>query len=264
MTRRQRNSAPGFSLIELLVVLALVAFLLGMLLAGVQRIREAAARTQCANNLKQICIAMHNCASNVQGKLPPVVGPFPAKAKNYGTMFFHLLPYVEQANLYEKARGYVWEKGIFSTVVPLFVCPSDGSAPANHVHQNWLATSSYAANWLVFGEHGANMPATFADGTSNTIVFTERYRLCRGTPCGWGYPGLSDWTPTFAYLSAGKFQVTPADAECNPALPQSPHPGGIQASLGDGSVRFVADTISPQTWWHACTPAGGEPLGEDW
>ncbi len=254
---------PGVSLIELLVVLALLAFLLGLLLAGLGRIREAAARTQCQNNLKQLCLATINCADNTKQFLPPLVGSFPAQQPKYGTLFFHVLPYLEQVRLYEQTKNSVWEKGTFSTPVRLFVCPSDLSAPADYVYGRWLATTSYAGNWQLFGQGGARYPASISDGTAQTIMFTERYQLCQGTPCGWGYAGVADWAPAFARSSQGKFQVTPPDSECNPAQAQTPHPVGIQVAMADGSVRTVAGTISPQTWWYACTPAGNDILDSD-
>jgi hypothetical protein len=68
----------------------------------------------------------------------------------------------------------------------------------------------------------------------------------------------------FAYYSHAKFQPLPSQAKCNPALAQSVHLAGIPVCMGDGSVRHLSYGISPQTWWYACTPAGGETLGADW
>jgi hypothetical protein len=117
----------------------------------------------------------------------------------------------------------------------------------------------------VFGRKPfASIPQTFQDGTSLTIAFTERYQMCNDNRCAWGYPELYYWAPMFAYYSEGKFQVRPAADQCDPALPQSIHPEGIHVAMGDASVRNVSPTISPQTWWYACTPAGGETLGKDW
>src|SRR5579884_2313040 len=102
---RSRPITRGFTLIELLVVIAIIAILIALLVPAVQKVREAAARTQCENNLKQLALATHNC--NDQFKvLPPVFGWYPStnngvSGGGYGTVLFHLLPYIEQQNLYK-------------------------------------------------------------------------------------------------------------------------------------------------------------------
>jgi prepilin-type N-terminal cleavage/methylation domain-containing protein len=269
MLRLKGTRRAGISLIEVLVVLAVLAILLGLLIPAVQRVRQAAAKAQCHNNLRQLGVAIHNM-NDAQGRLPPTVGPvYPTHDKSYGTLFFHLLPYVELDNLYKQGRdqdgGFrVWKKRVFRNQIAVFKCPDDKSGPESGLYKDYLATSNYAGNWLVFGHGGARIPANFPDGTSNTIVFSERYQMCNGTPTAWGYPGLYYWTPMFAYYSQGKFQTQPSQSQCDPALAQSSHANGIPVCMGDASVRFVDRTISPQTWWYACTPAGGEVLGADW
>jgi prepilin-type processing-associated H-X9-DG protein len=277
MTQRTRTAHPGISLFELLVVLALLALLFALLLPAIFQVRKAAARIQCTNNQRQITLATINCADTQQGKLPPLAGPYPPAAQGTptgeGSLFFHILPYIEQDNVYQNSKddqgGYsVWNGGTFSKLIPTYSCNVDGSAPT-HLYDSWLATTSYAGNFLVFGYHPevngyARFPASITDGTSNTIFFTERYQVCRGTPNAWAYDGQTSWNPVFAYASHGKFQTVPSEQQCDPDLAQSPHTGGINAAMGDGSSRFVSEKVSPRTWWFACTPSGGEVLGPDW
>jgi prepilin-type N-terminal cleavage/methylation domain-containing protein len=103
-----QGAKRAFTLIELLVVIAIIAILIGLLLPAVQKVREAAARAQCQNNLKQIALAVQNCSDTNQGKMPPGLGGYPTVAtsptargnSSYGGLLFFLLPYVEQQNMY--------------------------------------------------------------------------------------------------------------------------------------------------------------------
>lgn len=300
---------PGFTLIELLVVIAIIAVLIGLLLPAVQQVREAAARAQCANNLHQLGLAVHN-AHDVADRLPPAIGWFPVSTNTpgngYGNPFFHLLPYVEQTALYQKSTlpfPPSWRDssfgGLSTTPLKIYVCPSDptvlspGLAARGPLGQadRWAA-GCYAANVQVFGVVGnsltgtvltyqgfSRIPASFTDGTSQTILFAEKYASCgRGgslwdaydsAPPGVTFPYQPLLANQFAFGNAAVgpgslFQLRPNSSVCNPAVAQTAHSGGIQVGLADGSVRNVNSGVSGATWWAAFTPAAGDLLGSDW
>ena len=263
-----RPTPRGFTLFELVVILALLVALLGLFLPAVQKIREAAARTKCQNNMRQITLATINLADSNNGALPPAVGDFP-DAKANGSLFFHILPYIEQDNLYKLAGDdngdrSPFNNGVCTYVIKTYVCPSDASGGAAPLYEGWLATGNYASNYLLFGLPGARFPASITDGTSNTIGFCERRQMCNQTPNAWAYSAETDWAPMFAYSSVAKFQVQPPAIQCNPALAQSSHPGGCPVGMCDGSVRMVHEALTATTWHFALTPNGGEVLGSDW
>ena len=95
----------GFTLIELLVVIAIIAILIGLLLPAVQKVRVAAASTQSKNNLKQLGLSVHN-AHDVHHLTPPMFGTYGGPSSPTGTIFYHLLPYLEQSNLYQQGPDY--------------------------------------------------------------------------------------------------------------------------------------------------------------
>jgi type II secretory pathway pseudopilin PulG len=269
-----RFSRRGFTLFQLLIVLALLAILLGLLLPAIEKLRIAAARTQSANNLHQISIAMLNSEGTYQ-IIPPLAGGY-HKDKGEGTLFFYILPFIEQDNVYNAALSgtdySVWNNETYKVVIKTYLSSSDRSGGKEPLHDGWLARSNYAANFQVFGDRKNNtlnggkvgLVAAMPDGTSNTIAFAERYQECGGDPCAWPYTSGTTWAPAFMYLTHARFQTLPTAERCDPTLAQGIYPGGINVALGDGSVRFLASSISPQTWWLACVPDDGNPLGADW
>jgi len=191
-------SRRGFTLIELLVVIAIIAILIGLLLPAVQKVREAAARMSCTNNLKQWGLAMHNY-HDAYNKLP-----YTAKTSPRQTFVPLVLPYIEQGNLVAAFSGatsnfYVTPfivqnttTGTFATPVKTFYCPSDRVGGIWKDDSYWRARGNYVVNWgnvTVGGTQPVNMMGVFGvagpsprqmslveitDGTSNTLLMSER------------------------------------------------------------------------------------------
>jgi hypothetical protein len=316
--------------------------LIALLLPAVQKVREAANRSKCSNNLKQIALACHNFHDAI-GVMPPGAGSVPGSFANnpapdtFGTIFMYLLPYVEQDNLYKNmvnidgdAQGkryppYHWRDGTgdhygFQDAVKTYVCPSDPSVDnsgqvtdpdeTDPVYKTWGACS-YAANVQVFckvkpwndptepghytwdtnffsaGEGRPRLGASFPDGTSNTILFAEKYALCRGPDFQggsyWAYWNIFNTNPPKLLPKHAGFEIdyfnkpngvgpnskfvvqpTPFNGNCDPTRASTPHPGGILVALADGSVRSLSPGISGTTWWLACVPNDGQPMPSDW
>jgi len=306
MTYRFRRTS-GFTLIELLVVIAIIAVLIALLVPAVQKVREAAARTQCTNNLKQIGLATHACNDTYKA-LPPTgagnnawngtigTGAASAYQNKIGAYFYHILPFIEQSALYNASNGSILNsvngKVAYGYVIPAFICPSDRSPAAGNgmghpagPDGTW-AVSNYAANYLVFGnpsagsqEGRAAIPRTFQDGTSNVVMFGERYgQWGAGNTGGGPYSALwsnSDTTwrahmcnsaGTAGYTNCPLFQVEPVVASAGNSTigGQMMHTGSYNVCLGDGSVRTVSSGVSQTTWQQVCDPRDGNVLGSDW
>jgi len=292
----------AFTLIELLVVIAIIAILIGLLLPAVQKVREAAARMQCSNNLKQIGVGLHNYHSSFDA-FPPMSrldsskrGGIPSQDQaEKGNLWVHLLPYIEQDNVYKLSElhnprnpsiddGSTAAQALGSHVIKTYLCPSDGTnLPAATWTNGWVV-ANYVANhdafhnpndggWMSAWDAGqsswqSRLSATYKDGTSNTLGVTEAYAKCGSTGTLWAHETVTpDWHAMFndwnARGAASKFQVQPTQAQCNAYMPQSNHTSGIQAMMMDGSVRNVANSVAPNVWAAALTPAGGETLSLD-
>lgn len=212
MMRSACRTRRAFTLIELLVVIAIIGILIGLLLPAVQKVRDSANRTQSRNNLKQLVLAMQS-AHDTNGKTPPMFGYYGGTSGPAGTVFYHLLPYIEQGNLYAQGpdaarssplkvlrhpgdNSYGTGTFTLTSSMPAWWASTGTADPtppwANRANTTW-GLSSYSANWQVYGDTGTTFSG-IRDGLSNTILFNEKYAVSSrpsGNPLSganlWGY-----------------------------------------------------------------------------
>jgi prepilin-type N-terminal cleavage/methylation domain-containing protein len=226
----------GFTIVELLVVIAIIGILIALLLPAVQAAREAARRAQCMNNLKQLGLAALQF-HDVYRHLPPGIGYYPTASHGvFGTSFFHLLPYLEEGNLFDRSLGnvsfpppvgpttvhYPGNNNVYSETAPAFLCPSDpGVEPGGGVTVDGVTwgASCYASSALAFAEYDLTTdPPTsdpqgkvritndFADGTSHTILHAEKYARCTNTDMA---PPFRDGGNAWAFATSAVFPWQP-------------------------------------------------------
>jgi prepilin-type N-terminal cleavage/methylation domain-containing protein/prepilin-type processing-associated H-X9-DG protein len=326
MTHPLRRARSGFTLIELLVVIAIIALLVGMLLPAVQKVREAANRVSCQNNLKQLGLAVHNF-HDTYNHLPASNRP-PTNNSNsprQGWLIF-TLPFLEQTNLhrqYSLQKGWQTPVNVPVTSVPLkvVVCPSSPNPdrqdadPVVTMAKGWtpiVAVTDYAAingvdprlvtaelvDVAGYGFMPKNIKSQFRDvldGLSNTVAITESagrpavWRLGQevGEPPdvwtdggGWARPAtdvtLNGLTED-GVSSPGPCPMNCANGEITTTYPDpyfgvngngdiySFHTGGANFLFGDGSVRFLSETIDIRVLARLVTRAGDEVInGSDY
>jgi prepilin-type N-terminal cleavage/methylation domain-containing protein/prepilin-type processing-associated H-X9-DG protein len=280
----------GFSLTELLVVIAVIGVLAALLLPAVQMAREAARRMQCSNNLKQVALALHNY-HDVHGLIPPdyIDMPYRPEAWNW-TWAALVLPFIEQQPLHA-SLDFIGQPvddhnlALLATPLPVFRCPSDISPRLESLIEFStfkLATvpnDSYALNESIHGAFTFWEPerprfrfSDVTDGLSNTLLLAETtlgsfdlfgVRLRSSTTWSTTLIAAGDWPNEYYFFStvicwgvaSPKEKITWFD-------PCSYHPGGAQFAMFDGSVRFLSATGgNSKTVYALSTPSGGEPIG---
>ena len=339
----------GFTLIELLVVIAIIAVLIALLLPAVQAAREAARRSQCVNNLKQIGLGVMNYESS-NGSFPPG-----ERGCCWGGWTVSILPFIEQTALYNswnstgnnslggiaagldqpfRYAGYA-NTTVTNSRVSAYVCPSDGNGGQKDgnngvTYQNYVvnygnvdqaqstivvpipsmpttSTAFRGAPFTDIGSPNIDIPtygvgmavltttkiSGIVDGLSNTMMASETLvgPTAQGDLRGytWWGPATSFTallTPNSTYLDsmgnggcgvssqsmpcfmpgdpAGSGVVNPNSGDMMEYLAaRSKHPGGVNAGMCDGSVRFFKNTINYQAWQASSTTMGGEIISAD-
>jgi prepilin-type N-terminal cleavage/methylation domain-containing protein/prepilin-type processing-associated H-X9-DG protein len=320
MTRHGRSA---FTLIELLVVMAIIAIVIGLTLPAVQSAREAARRALCANNLKQVGVALH-AYHDTFGSLPP--GRFPTYDPRYAGpnppctsriidkgLFVMALPWIEQGPLYNAINQSLTIFGrenrtVCGVAIGTYVCPSDPDAMVRQADEQALikygledpggplamafmsyagSFGSFSVNASVVGQPNCVVPGplraqangvfndialigmvSVSDGLSNTIFAVEKTTtILRGLDAidstifsryGWYVSGnLGDSLVSAMYPPNMFHKVSYAAGAGHAFAASSLHPGGLNALMGDGSVRFIKETID--TW--AFNSITGNPSG---
>ncbi|MCI0642978.1 MAG: DUF1559 domain-containing protein [Gemmataceae bacterium] len=316
----------GFTLIELLVVIAIIAILIGLLLPAVQKVREAAARAHCSNNLKNMSLGFVHSADTYRGMMAPAVGifPSPTHAPNNATGGHHMfiLPFIEQDNLYKASLApkgdlndnrnglnptYTQWHNVMRNAgqLSVFTCTSDPTS----IPGSRSPLTSYPYNGMIIkatwgAPPGGNpsirtlrFPAGIRDGTSNTAIYTEGVQR----PSHWHHWSDNYWPDWGGIVYSGAWppgtncsntfclgltRAAAPDKKVFPSMgplavfqhnfqvlnnraspvfagvPSTPHSGGINVALLDGSVRFVGTGVNGNTWWALFTPAHGETLND--
>lgn len=294
---RNKRMRGGFTLIELLVVIAIIAILIGLLLPAVQKVRAAAARMQCQNNMKQMGLALHNY-HDTHKKFP-----MGTRGQWGWTWHAHILPFIEQDNLYKiistpirSDSGFLTGTDInsrrirqaVSTALSVYRCPSEVGPDFRTGGRGSTAWKRYYTNYL--GCAGNNLPSgtdygdimrnrngllfnmsertitSILDGTSNTIMVGEAKLEQTNNDIYYIFSADMDGNTRLgndhseALCATRKGSTILRINTRGEFRMGSYHSGGCNVTMGDGSVRFVSETVGNAAWSAAGSATGGEAI----
>jgi prepilin-type N-terminal cleavage/methylation domain-containing protein/prepilin-type processing-associated H-X9-DG protein len=337
MRRSKSNPNEGFTLIETLVVIAIFAILAALLLPAVQSAREAARRSQCTNQLRQLALATQNFAATHQAFPSEITFGFRVPGDLHsvsnGSTHCQLLAYMDQGAVYNHINFHVPmvlvhdlpgpNSTVASQTVQGFLCPSEPNrAPSPYGGLSYRANGGLGEYRAVpfpgpggfylsrvecgaFGSRGMPLPlSSFLDGMSNTLSFAEKKLGSGSGPFDpsrdWidgiyiqGDTSADDWVNLCGHLTdspsgpqdsgrvwilyGARYSIFYASVPPNSLIPdcgnqhfhgngifaaRSYHPGGVNAAMADGSVRWVSNGINVQTWRALGTRNGSEIVGD--
>jgi len=299
-TRFRNSSAAGFTLVELLVVIAIIGVLVALLLPAVQAAREAARRSSCTNNLKQLSLAVHN-HHDTFGTFPP--GNTSTSTNNGG---WHngmmgwpvfILPFVEEDNLYDNidqsvrawtsnqgdpwfnnfnADGNAANQAAAQSMPSTFSCPSAPAVGPDREFKDYAmnagnncssccperANSCTGVGW----KNSEIRMRDITDGTSNTFLFLEQSHFSQASDMAGVPANPFFWVNhnsnglSISHQGGTSFPPNHIQNRLSGRTSRGDHPGGVMVSLSDASVRFVSETIAVNPWRWAHSRNDGEVL----
>jgi prepilin-type N-terminal cleavage/methylation domain-containing protein len=285
--RISQSLRRAFTMVELLVVIAMIGILVGLLLPAVQSAREAARRIQCSNNLKQIGLGLHNYESTYK-RFP--VGSIQS---NFISAFASILPHLEQGNTYGNYDFSLYytrleNADVSAQWIPTYLCPSmelprdvpeargrEVGGPSSYLLNEGTASymakadGMFGAHWPAYGSYNPHIGfGEVTDGTSNTLAVSETtynykdYLWSASTPAPLGGTvryGLARWVVGYPRVAMGttRFPINDFTTATLEGY-SSQHTGGVNTLLMDASVHFISDRVDAGSFNAISTRAGGE------